>query len=282
MKNLLCIVLLVQVCASCAPRLEQAKEIPALEYANSIRAQNNPTQIVAYGNSEQPQINESDANEFTPDKNAIDTVSRKVPNEKEFFNTSLSIGQPGQRASLWREGVGREGLYHDFRAWKPLDLITIQISERSEGRKQADTIIDRESTFEAGLSNLLGIETSFGDRNPQATPSTLVNANLESQYQGLGQTLRRETLTGSISAMVAEVLPSGILRIEGKKVIAVNNEEQVMVITGLVRPRDINSNNEVQSAKVANMRIDYYGNGVVSEAQTPGFLARLLSKLWPF
>ena len=82
--------------------------------------------------------------------------------------------------------------------------------------------------------------------------------------------------------MVAEVLPSGILRIEGQKIISVNSEEQVMVISGLVRPRDINSANEVDSSKIANMRIDYYGKGIVGEAQVGGWLGRLMRLIWPF
>ena len=82
--------------------------------------------------------------------------------------------------------------------------------------------------------------------------------------------------------MVVEVLPSGILRIEGEKIIAVNSEEQVMVLSGLVRPRDVNSNNEVDSSQIANMRIDYYGRGVIGEAQHGGWGSRLLRTIWPF
>ena len=85
-----------------------------------------------------------------------------------------------------------------------------------------------------------------------------------------------------MSAVVAEVLPSGLLRIEGEKIISVNNEEQVMVITGLVRPRDITSDNEVQSTKIAQVRVDYYGKGTVGEAQYGGWFARLLRIIWPF
>jgi flagellar L-ring protein precursor FlgH len=82
--------------------------------------------------------------------------------------------------------------------------------------------------------------------------------------------------------VVAEVLPSGLLRIEGEKIIAVNNEEQIMVISGLVRQRDISSDNEVNASKIAQIRIDYYGNGTVGEAQYGGWLARALRIVWPF
>ena len=82
--------------------------------------------------------------------------------------------------------------------------------------------------------------------------------------------------------MVVEVLPGGILRVEGEKIISVNQEEQVMVISGLIRPRDINSKNEIDSSKVANVRIDYYGRGIVGEAQKGGWLGRIVREVWPF
>jgi flagellar L-ring protein precursor FlgH len=69
---------------------------------------------------------------------------------------------------------------------------------------------------------------------------------------------------------------------EGEKIISVNNEEQVMVISGLVRQRDVSSDNEVLSSKIAQMRIDYYGKGVVGAAQYGGWLSRLMRFVWPF
>ena len=81
--------------------------------------------------------------------------------------------------------------------------------------------------------------------------------------------------------MVVEVLPSGILRIEGEKIVAVNNEDEVMVISGLVRPEDVTSANEVRSSKVANMRIDYFGQGTVGDAQNGGWFSRILRRFWP-
>ena len=102
------------------------------------------------------------------------------------------------------------------------------------------------------------------------------------EFKGEGETNRKDTLKGTISAVVAEVLPSGLMRIEGEKIVSVNAEEQIMKISGLVRPRDVNSNNEVLSSKIANVRIDYYGRGTVDEAQYGGWAARILHRVWPF
>jgi flagellar L-ring protein precursor FlgH len=104
---------------------------------------------------------------------------------------------------------------------------------------------------------------------------------MTSEFTGDGETERKGNLTGKISAMVVEVLPSGILRIEGEKIVSLNSEEEIMVISGLVRPEDVNSKNEVDSSKVANVRIDYYGNGTIGDAQRGGWLGRVLRRWWP-
>jgi flagellar L-ring protein precursor FlgH len=109
-----------------------------------------------------------------------------------------------------------------------------------------------------------------------------LKATTTNDFKGDGKTNRKASLTATISAMVIEVLPSGILRIEGEKIIAVNNEEQTMVISGLVRPRDVTSENSIDSSKLANLRIDYYGKGVIGEAQYGGWLGRMLRVVWPF
>jgi flagellar L-ring protein precursor FlgH len=194
------------------------------------------------------------------------------------YNGPLSLGDPGQTSSLWRESSTRQDFFRDVRAWQPMDLITVRILERTEGRKEADTETKSQSTVSAAIDNLFGLE----DHLPGSDPTTTLGANTQNDFKGEGETTRRDSLTGSLSAMVAEVLPSGILRIEGTKIISVNNEEQIMVLTGLVRPRDITSDNEVDSTRVANMRIDYYGRGDIGDAQRQGWLGQIIRKVWPF
>ena len=184
--------------------------------------------------------------------------------------------------SLWQEGRRENSLYRDERAWRPLDLITILVIESSEGSKEAETEIKGKSSVLASIESWLGIEASIKDRNSQMQFPDLIKANTTNDFKGEGETTRKGSLKGVISGMVVEVLPGDVLRIEGKKIIAVNQEEQIMVISGLVRPRDIDSNNQVDSAKIANLRIDYYGNGTVGEAQMGGWASRLIRILWPF
>ncbi len=198
------------------------------------------------------------------------------------YNGPLSLGDPGQLSSLWRESGTGQDFFRDVRAWQPMDLITVTIVEKTEGKKEADTEVKGKSSISAAISNLLGFEADFIKSNPDASLSSLIGANTQNDFKGEGETTRKDSLKGSISAMVVEVLPTGIIRIEGTKIISVNNEEQVMVMTGLVRPRDISSENIVESSRIANMRIDYYGRGQLGDAQREGWLGRSLRTIWPF
>ncbi len=198
------------------------------------------------------------------------------------YNGPLSFGDPGVSASLWKESRGNNDIVRDQRAWQPMDLITIVVSENAQGSKEADTEVKSQSNVLAAIQNFMGYELDAVEHRTGLDPEAVVQASTQNNFKGEGETSRKDVLTAKISAMVVEVLPSGIIRVEGQKRIAINQEEQVMVISGLARPRDINSANEVDSSKIANMRIDYYGKGIVGEAQRGGWLSRLMRYIWPF
>jgi flagellar L-ring protein precursor FlgH len=254
--------------AGCGSMISHAPIIPAVEYSKMLGTRTTtPYQgsIVDDGsgrarfqfvsNTERPSVNHTSA---------------------------LSLGESGVSPSLWNESRGDNELFRDNRAWRPMDLVTIVIAENSEGSKSADTEVKSQSTIQVALEKLFGYETDATKSRPNLDPAALVQGQVQNDFKGEGRTNRRGALRATISAMVAEVLPSGILRVEGQKIISVNNEEQVLVISGLVRPRDMSSENEVDSRKVANMRIDFFGQGSIGEAQFGGWLGRILRVIWPF
>lgn len=303
-ENNLKLLSLLLVVASCAPQPPVKPAVPSLDYVKNLKG--------AYGIRT---INEGDAAgrdniaskgepmfslappvvQFAKDESAPEAkiaaeslpqadyrvYHSQNPNIRDYSG-SLPFGDPGVTASLWRENRGGNDLFRDVRAWQPMDLLTVVISETAEGAKSADTEVKQSSSVSAAISALLGLDDYFKDKNPTIDPANLVSASTTNDYKGEGTTNRKDSLKARISAMVVETLPSGILRIEGEKIVAVNNEEQVMVVSGLVRPRDISSINEIDSSKIANMRIDYYGRGVIGEAQAGGWLARMMRRIWPF
>ncbi len=198
------------------------------------------------------------------------------------YTGPLELGNPGVGASLWHEGRAGNEVYRDFRAWEPMDLLTIVVNEVSIGRHFGLTEVKGKSEYQAAIENFFGLEEQTQQWKYPPDLSSLIKAATKNDFKGEGQTNRQAQLTARISGVVVEVLPSGLLRVEGEKIMSVNNEEQVMVISGLVRTRDISSDNEVQSSKIAQMRVDFYGKGTVGEAQYGGWFGRLLRILWPF
>lgn len=295
----------------CSTPPPQPKVYPALEYAAQIKRDmsgqsfRSPTNVTPVGSGDYPRArvsyadlsaqapeNSGDVVTNMPQLSGPLTIEESSAPLSRDYNGPLSLGDPGVQASLWRESRRGTYLFQDHRAWQPMDLVTIVVSERSQGSKDADTSIKTESSISATFEQFLGIPqylfkkidtylTKDADGNVD-TSQSMVKGGSSSEYKGEGETTRKGALTAKISAMVAEVLPSGILRIEGKKIISVNNEDEVMVISGLVRTTDINSNNEVDSSKVANVRIDYYGSGTVGDAQHGGWLGNAVRKFWPF
>lgn len=191
---------------------------------------------------------------------------------------------PKTIGSLWQEENGRAYLYEDLRAMRVGDILTIKIVEKHAGSKSADTKAERESTLNNSLSGSgIGYIGIPGIRLGGETMRGLgVDASAKSKFGGKGATSRADTLTGTISTIVTEVLPNGDLRIEGKREVTVNSETQLMTISGIVRRVDVDTKNTVLSSAIADAKIEYSGLGVVDDVQRPGWLVRVLDWIYPF
>ncbi|MEW6542380.1 MAG: flagellar basal body L-ring protein FlgH [Nitrospirota bacterium] len=192
---------------------------------------------------------------------------------------------PKTVGSLWQEENGRAYLYEDLRARRIGDVITIVIEEKHKGSKSADTTAERESTLASSLSGsgsvfTAGIPALF--LNKSLATSLGVDGSSKGKFGGKGETSREDTLTGTMSAHVIEVLPNGDLRIEGRREVTVNSEKQTMVLSGVVRVVDLDTANRVKSSRIADAKIEYTGLGVVNDVQRPGWLVRVLDWIYPF
>ncbi len=182
--------------------------------------------------------------------------------------------------SLWQ--AASSGLTEDMKARRKGDTLTVLISEQSSASKQASTGTSRAASMSAGIPNLLGLETNMTGIKNWMDPSKLVSASTDSKYDGSGSTSRKENLSAIITARVVDVLANGNLLIEGRRNVKVNHEDQVIVLEGTVRPRDISQDNVVNSSLIADARVSYTGNGVISDRQRPGWLLNALDFIWPF
>lgn len=188
---------------------------------------------------------------------------------------------PKTVGSLWQEENGRAYLYEDLRAMRVGDILTIKIMEKQAGSKSADTEANRESSMENSLTgNTIGIPGMA--LNLFQANSLGIQTAAQHKFQGKGATSRADTLTGTMSAHVMEVMPNGDLRIEGRREVTVNSEKQTMLLSGVVRRVDVDTRNTVLSTAIADARIEYTGLGVVDEVQRPGWFQRVMNYLYPF
>ncbi len=174
-------------------------------------------------------------------------------------------------------------IYKDGRACRVGDILLVEIVETSTGKNDARTKTERTSNVEAGVSQFFGFEKWLAAKNPNYTAGKKsMTVDLTNDFEGKGDTSRNSTVTATISARVTDVTMEGNLVIQAYRETRVNNETQFIILSGLVRPRDITANNSIKSSHIANARIEYSGTGTVSDKQQPGWMARAVDVLWPF
>jgi flagellar L-ring protein precursor FlgH len=186
--------------------------------------------------------------------------------------------------SLWSEERGIT-LYPDRRARKVGDIVIVRIVEDPEAELKANTKTGRKSSIDAQLK-LFGLMQTWADENPNLpqNPGTddLIKAGLGMSFDGKGSSDREGHVKAYVSAVVINALPNGNLCIRGRREIKVNNETQYITVSGIIRPEDISPFNEISSTYVANAKITYSGAGILADKQKPGWLGRIIDRVWPF
>ncbi|MDD3815414.1 MAG: flagellar basal body L-ring protein FlgH [Desulfocapsaceae bacterium] len=202
-----------------------------------------------------------------------------IPEPLEEIQTDAT--KTNSDGSLWPGE--QHSLYADLKGRATGDIVTVTISEKASASKEASTDSDRSSSLSAAIPNFLGIENSTTlAQNPNIDLSTLLKAEFANTFAGSGKTVRKEDLVASLTTQVIQVYPNGNLKIRGGKEVRVNNETQVIYLTGIIRPVDIMANNTIDSKNVLNARISYTGKGAISDKQNPGWMTRVIDNVWPF
>lgn len=181
-----------------------------------------------------------------------------------------------QSGTIYRAGADMR-LFEDRTARRVGDTVVIRLTEKTVATKSANTTAKKKSEIDIQNPTLFGTPFSAGSATLENT------ANGDRKLGGEGSSDQSNSLTGDISAVVIGVYPNGNLAIRGEKMLTLNQGEEVVQISGVIRPEDIAGDNSVPSSRVADAKITYAGNGVLADANTVGWLGRFfLSPLWPF
>ncbi|MDH5545540.1 MAG: flagellar basal body L-ring protein FlgH [Gammaproteobacteria bacterium] len=183
---------------------------------------------------------------------------------------------PQENGSIYQTGYGMS-LFSDMSAKRVGDSITVILQENTNAKKSSSTSTSKDSSVD------IAAPTVFG--NPLSILGRPLSAGLESgnSFAGAGDASQSNSLNGRVTVTVSEVLPNGYLIVQGEKRLQLNQGGEHVKFSGIVRPADIKADNTVLSTNVANAQIIYGSSGVIADANTQGWLARLFnSPMWPF
>jgi len=166
-------------------------------------------------------------------------------------------------------------LFEDHRARLIGDTLTVQIIEKVTAVQKSTSSVDKSGSVGGGITALPGV-------SPNALRRAGADANLSNSFAGKGAVENSNDFSGTITVVVREVLPNGHLLIAGEKQIGVNQNIDVLRFSGQVDPRAIQPGNTVQSAQIANVRLEQRGRGAQAEAQAIGWLGRVFLSVLPF
>lgn len=214
-------------------------------------------------------------------------ISSYTPKQREAPTLSpvSAVAEEANPGSLFSSSASGGSLFVDARAYRVNDVVVVRVEERADAERSASTDTSHKSWAGAGITGLPLLGPLL---QPLLPGVALPTSDLESEtsadlrFEGRGDSGRSESLVATVSTMVKAVMPNGNLYVEGHRVILVNQEEHHLYVSGLVRPIDIDDDNAIDSSRIAEAHIEFVGQGVLTDAEAPGWLARIGAFLWPF
>lgn len=190
------------------------------------------------------------------------------------FTSPPELPEPEPTGSIFQPRLGSMALFEDWRPRQVGDVLTVTLNEQVSASKNSSTNTSRSSS------------SSF---SPDLLPDAIdklaeygLSVSADTEFLGRGGSEANNRFTGTITVTVQQVLTNGNLLVSGEKQIAINQGTEYIRFSGVVNPRAIKVDNTVPSNKVASARMEYLGDGYISEAQRMGWLQRALLWIWPY
>ena len=199
-------------------------------------------------------------------------VSMPMPAPKSINRKANSLWRPGARA-----------FFRDQRAGQVGDILTVKLAIKDSAALANKTSRKRDDKEDADVTKLLGLESELTKVLPQAiTPATTMSLGTAHETSGDGAVDRSETVAITIAAVITQVLPNGNLVIFARQEVKVNFELREVMVTGVIRPEDIDSSNSISHEQIAEMRVAYGGRGTLSDLQQPRYGTQIIDIVFPF
>jgi len=190
-----------------------------------------------------------------------------------------AIADTYQPNSLYRTSA--RGFFKDERAHRIGDILTVIVTISDSAQIANTSQRNRASTNGVGMGGIFGVAID-NVTNGAVDPSAAIDLTTGMTDRGNGSVNRSESLQTTVAAVITQILPNGNLVIEGRQEVRVNFEVRDLIVSGIVRPSDIQSNNTIPSAKIAEARISYGGRGQITDVQQPRYGQQVLDAILPF
>jgi flagellar L-ring protein precursor FlgH len=209
---------------------------------------------------------------FAPPKYVEEMPSR------EEENTFVS------RGSLF--GQGDSPLFSDHKAMHVNDIVTVVISEQVASSNKANKALTEADTL--GLNG--GLFSSAGQNSSINSAVNKLNglanigfsAGSTSDYAGSGSSTKNASFTTTVSSRIVKIMSNGNYFITGRREIMVDDQKQIMQLSGVIRPYDIDQNNQIDSAKISDAKILYASEGDIDRSTNQGWASKMVGAVWPF
>ncbi len=199
-------------------------------------------------------------------------VSMPMPAPREASRQANSLWRPGARA-----------FFRDQRASEVGDIMTVKLSISDSAKLDNKTTRDRDDSEVNAFSALLGLEAEASKILPNAIdPANAVNVGNKHSTSGDGKIDRKEAISILVAGVITQILPNGNLVVFGRQEIKVNAEMREVMVTGIVRPEDIDYTNTISHEKIAELRVAYGGRGTLSDIQQPRWGTQIIDVIFPF
>ena len=213
----------------------------------------------------------------------VNHLSEVEPPKREYTsNFETPPAQQTSPGSLYSASARMRSPLSDLRAQQPGDLVTVVVEERTLAERDASTALSRDTEENARLRAFFGAFAALQAAVPEIALDPAIDADSASDFDGRGSTSRSESLRATIPCTVQKVFSNGNFLVEGHRAVLVNQDEQHLYVSGVVRPQDISAQNTIASTRLVDAHIEFSGKGSVADRQRQGWLARYLPWVWPF
>ncbi len=213
------------------------------------------------------------------------TATADPTKDKGWKPVTMPMPRPGAMAatsdSLWL--AGSRSFFKDQRASQVGDIVTVVVNMTDSAALGNATVANRTGSENLGIPDLLGLQNKLSKVIGKGADLTkIISASGSGAATGTGTIARNETVQLRVAGIVTQVFPNGNLAISGRQEIRVNSELRELLLSGVIRPEDIASDNTVQHDRMAEARISYGGRGQLTDMQTARYGEQILDIISPF